>query len=201
MMFSNMKKWCGSALLRLAFSFMLYVMALATINDDIRKFVRVTTEMELLGAQVATSLSSKGDSSGLGLLLCMKPSSLVLVPEELQISPQRLLDRGTHSTNLVILPSKIQALKIVCPNKAVQGKFQEWGLIELCKKEAQITFSKYLNSVFEKKSHVAISKGDIESAPIVELGVLRCMKRYGPCTTDKPSHEKLASVLASQANT
>ncbi|POS81958.1 hypothetical protein EPUL_006340, partial [Erysiphe pulchra] len=184
----------GSAFIRLAFSsLILCVVALATINDDIREFVRVTAEMEILRAQVAISFSSKGNSSGLGPLLGIKPSSLILVPKELQLRPKRMLDRGTHNTNLVVLPSKIKALKLVCENKAVQSNFQEWGLMELCKEEAQNVFSKYINSVLEKKSRIAISKGDIQNAPIVELGVLRCMKRHKLCASEQPSDKKLAS--------
>ncbi|RKF64249.1 putative powdery mildew-specific protein [Erysiphe neolycopersici] len=205
-----MKLGFGSALTRLAFSFLIYsVVALATINDDIRKFVRVTYDLEISGVLISTSSKSKGNSSDVGLVLGkslsvvqIKPSSLILVPKELRLTPQKYLRRITYSTHLVALPSKLHDLKLLCANQAVQDTFHEWGIIELCKEEAQNLFSEYIiSSVLEKNARVAISRHDIQNAPIVELGVLRCMKQDGPCSTKKPSDAKLASVLASQAKT
>ncbi|KAI6248694.1 hypothetical protein HI914_02722 [Erysiphe necator] len=166
------KMGLNSALMKLALIPLLLSVALATINEDIREFIQVTSNMERMGVRIATSPSHKERSSEPGLLLEIKPSSLILLPEELKLTPVKNLDWGTHRTKLVVLSDNAQDLRLICEKNAAQESFQEWSIVDLCKREIQNIFSKYINDISKKKIHFAIARGDLEDAPVVKLRVL-----------------------------
>ncbi|RKF61162.1 putative powdery mildew-specific protein [Golovinomyces cichoracearum] len=170
---------------------------LSSTSSEIREFIRTTNLMKKFGVRIATSLSKKKKKSKLGLLLGIEPTSVILMPEDFDLKTKKITKSAPHS-DLVPLPDKIYDMKLVCYNEKVREIFPEWGIVDLCKGEAQEIFSKYMKSLSSKRARLAITRGDLEDAPIIQLGRLKCMNLHGPCLTPRPSDVELASILSSK---
>ncbi|KAI1003289.1 hypothetical protein K3495_g4921 [Podosphaera aphanis] len=162
-----------------------------------REFIAITDTMTQNGIRIGTTLS-KDKPMELGLLLEIDLSNLKLIPDNFDFRKVKTRPAIVHD-RVVSITDKLRQMKLICRNEILHRKFPEWGIVELCHEESMKIFADYMSNVFKNKDRLAITVRDLESAPIVELGRLRCRRLHGTCLTPRPREEELEIFSKSNA--
>ncbi|SZF00625.1 unnamed protein product [Blumeria hordei] len=181
-----------------------WVPSQGTTSNEIAEFVETTSDMTRLEIRVATSLRTlRGENymtyirKKSKLLLAIEPSNLILIPETFEFRDKKKSLSGTANSQLMIIAKKIEDLKLVCFQRKLRKAFHDWGIVELCDGQSEKRYFDYMKGLFDKKALIAISFGDLKSAPIVEVGKFKCLRTHGACSSPRPREQDVASILKS----
>ncbi|CAD6500242.1 BgTH12-07423 [Blumeria graminis f. sp. triticale] len=182
-----------------------WVPSQGTTSNEIAEFVEATSAMTRLEIRVATSLKTLSGENYMThirrkpkLLLAIEPSNLILIPETFEFRDKKKSLSGTASSQLMIIAKKIEDLKLICFQQKLHKAFHDWGIVELCEGGSEKRYFDYLKRLFDKKALIAISLGDLKSAPIVEIGKFKCLRTHGACLSPRPKEQDVASILKSK---